>query len=91
MPQVEEPFSAVTRRPGARVVVDLTGVDIVTTLALSMFIAAANLAKQSGGEVVFTEATPPVRDTLRRLRLTSVLITIPGLQEAITHVRAKSK
>jgi anti-anti-sigma factor len=81
--QVEKPFEQATSRPGVRAVVDLTGVDIVTTPALSMFIAAANHAKNSGGKIVFTQATPPVRDILRRLRLTQVLTTVPGLDDAI--------
>ena len=85
---VEEPFSHITQRPGARIVIDLTSVDMVTTPALSMFVAAAASAKKSGGKVIFTETTPPVRDVLQRLRLHSVLQTVPGLEEAITRARA---
>ncbi len=74
--------------PAPRVVVDLTNVNIVTTPVLSMFIAAASAAKEQGGHIIFTESPPPVRDILRRLRLTSVLRTVQGLQEAIKQVRA---
>jgi anti-sigma B factor antagonist len=80
---VERQFAQATEREGARVVVDLTGVDMVATPALSMFIAAANKAKATGGRVVFTESSPSVHDVLKRLRLTSVLQTVPGLEEAI--------
>ena len=86
--QVEQPFAVLTAQPGARIVVDLTNVEIVTTPALSMFIAAANHAKHSGGKLVFTHATPPVRDILHRLRLSAILITVPGLDEAIAQARA---
>jgi anti-sigma B factor antagonist len=85
--EVEREFAHATHRPGARVVVDLTGVDIVTTPALSMFIAAATEARNTGGRLVFTESTPPVKDILKRLRLTSVLKTVPGLEDAIKTVR----
>ena len=85
--QVERPFGEFTAQPGARIVVDLTNVEIVTTPALSMFIAAANQAKHSGGKIVFTQATPPVRDVLRRLRLSSILVTVPGLDDAIAQAR----
>ena len=80
---VEAPFESVVNRPGIRAVVDLTNVDIVTTPALSMFISAATTARRSGGKVVFTQAAPPVRDVLQRLRLESVLQTIPGLDDAL--------
>jgi anti-anti-sigma factor len=86
--QIEQPFEAATHRAGARIVVDLTNVDIVTTPALSMFIAAASSAREQGGHLIFTESPPPVRDILRRLRLTSVLTTVQGLEEAIKQVRA---
>lgn len=87
LPAVEEPFSTITHRPGARVVVDLSAVEMVTTPALSMFIAAANSIRNSGGKIVFTDSPPLVRDILKRLRLHSVLTTIPGLDDAINHVR----
>jgi anti-anti-sigma factor len=86
--QVEKPFEAVTHRPGVRVVVDLTGVEMVTTPALSMFIAAANEARHNGSTLIFTESTPPVRDVLRRLRLSTVLRTVSGLEEAINQAKA---
>jgi anti-anti-sigma factor len=84
---IEEPFAEIAQRPGGRTVVDLTGVDFVTTPALSMFIAAANSAKQTGGRIIFTETQPPVRDVLNRLRLHAILRTVPGLEEAISHAR----
>jgi anti-anti-sigma factor len=84
---VERQFQQVTHAPGARVVVDLTGVDIVTTPAISMFIAAANEARKSGGRLVFTESSRPVREVLDRLRLTTVLKTVPGLEDAIREAR----
>lgn len=84
---LEEPFTSITQRPGARIVIDLTAVDMVTTPALSMFVAAASSAKKSGGKVVFTETTPPVRDVLQRLRLHTILQTVEGLEQAISHAR----
>jgi len=85
--QVEADFNKATGRQGARVVVDLTSVDMVTTPAISMFIAAANTVRASGGRLIFTESPPPVHDILRRLRLHSVLETVCGLQEAIDRIR----
>jgi anti-anti-sigma factor len=84
--EVEGAFQELTHRPAARVVVDLTGVEMVTTPAISMFIAAANYAKEHGGQIVFTESPPPVRDVLNRLRLHQVLRTCTGLDNAIREV-----
>ena len=86
--QVQQPFEQVTHAKGARVVVDLTEVAMVTTPAISMFIAAALAARETGGRVVFTESQPPVRDILKRLRLHAILHTVPGIAEAITEARA---
>ena len=88
--EVEASFESALRRPGVRGVVDLTHVEMVTTPALSMFISAAAAARESGGKLVFTESTPPVRDVLKRLRLHNVLETIEGLEEAMSTVREGS-
>ncbi|MGE5608030.1 MAG: STAS domain-containing protein [Bacillota bacterium] len=85
--EVEMPFLSIADRPGARVVVDLGEVEMVTTPGLSMFIAAASRAKQSGGKLVFTEAKPPVSEILDRLRLNTVLTTVPTLDQAISQAR----
>lgn len=84
---VEPVFKSITHQPGVRTVVDLTGVDMVSTPALSMFIDAANITKATGGRIVFTETRPPVRDVLKRLRLHSVLKTVVGLDHAVATVR----
>jgi anti-anti-sigma factor len=87
--QVQDQFQEITRRPGCHTLVDLTDVEMVTTPALSMFLAAASAAKSSGGRLIFTESRPPVRDVLKRLRLHSVLHTVPGYEEALAEARRK--
>src|SRR3954466_13208986 len=75
--QVQDEFQELTRRPSCHTLVDLTEVEMVTPPALPMSPAAASAAKNSGGRLIFTESRPPVRDILKRLRLHSVLHTIP--------------
>ena len=87
--EVQDQFQEITRRPGCHTLVDLTEVEMVTTPALSMFLAAASTAKNSGGRLIFTESRPPVRDILKRLRLHSVLHTVPGYEEALAEARSK--
>lgn len=87
--EVQEQFQEITRRPACHTLIDLTDVEMVTTPALSMFLAAASAAKNSGGRLIFTESRPPVRDVLKRLRLHSVLQTVPGYEEALAEARRK--
>jgi anti-anti-sigma factor len=87
--QVNQQFEALTVRPGVRAVVDLTHVEMVTTPAISMFIAATASSRQTGGRIVFTESPPPVREVLQRLRLDTILTTVNGLAEAIRTVRGE--
>ena len=85
--QVETPFEAAVHQPGLRAVVDLSNVNMVTTPALSMFIAASQSAKESGGRLVFAHAVPHVRQVVERLRLQRVLHTVEGLDEAMQAAR----
>jgi len=87
--EVQNQFQELTGRPACHTLVDLTEVDMVTTPALSMFLAAASAAKNSGGRIIFTQARPPVRDILKRLRLHAVLQTIAGYEEALAEARRK--
>jgi len=87
--QVQDQFQDLTRRPACHTLVDLTEVEMVTTPALSMFLDAASAANSSSGRIIFTQARPPVRDILKRLRLHAVLQTIPGYEEALAEARRK--
>ena len=60
----------------------------VTTPALSLFLAAANRLRDTGGRVVFADAAPHVRNLLARLRLTLVLHTADGLEKALADLKA---
>src|SRR5688572_14730139 len=85
--KVAKPFDEATHKPGARIVVDLGDVDLVTTPALSMFIAAANSAKRSGGKIVFMHPQPMVDDVIRRLRLDALLPRVHAVEEGIERLR----
>lgn len=87
MEKVSKSFDEATHKPGARIVVDLEHVDLVTTPALSMFIAAANSAKKSGGKIVFMHPQPMVDDVIRRLRLDALLPRVHAVEEGIERLR----
>src|SRR3954466_15344823 len=87
--EVQDEFQEPPRRPSCHTLVDLTEVEMVTTPALSMFLAAASAAKTPAARLFFTEPPPPARDILKGLRLHSVLHTIPGYEEALAEARRK--
>lgn len=80
---VQRDFADQTRREGVRAVVDLSGVPLVTTPGLSMFIGAAKHAREHAGALVFADPTAHVREVLRRLRLNLVLRIVEGLDDAV--------
>jgi anti-anti-sigma factor len=89
--QIEQQFlEATSARPGAappRTVVDLTNVDLITTPAIAMFLAAVRPAEQAGGRVVFSGARKMINDVLHRCRLDAVFTIVPTVQEAIQKAR----
>lgn len=58
---------------GARAVVDIGDVDLITTPGIALILSASQRLRRTGGRVVFTSARPTVRDLLHRCRLDQVL------------------
>jgi anti-anti-sigma factor len=89
--QIEQQFlEATSARPGSpppRTVVDLTNVDLITTPAIAMFLAAVRPAEQAGGRVVFSGARKMINDVLHRCRLDAVFTIVPTVQEAMQKAR----
>jgi anti-anti-sigma factor len=85
---VEPAFKSLAESPGARVVVDLSGVPQVTTPAISLFITTTVAARSTGGKVVFGRPTPLVSDVLHRCRLDRVLSIAATEDEAMEMARA---
>ena len=79
---VESAFNQATGSSG-RLVVDLSGVDLVNTPAIAMFLGAHRAAKQTGGRLIFTGVQGMVHDLLRRCRLDTVLTIVPDMTDAI--------
>jgi anti-anti-sigma factor len=58
---------------GARAVVDLGDVDLITTPGLTLFVSATQRMRNTQGRVVFTAAKGIVLDLIKRCRLDAVL------------------
>jgi anti-anti-sigma factor len=83
-----EPQFAAALPDGARAVVDIEGVDLITTPGLALIIATTKRLRDTRGRVVFSAAKGGVRDLLKRCRLDEVLDL--ALDQAEAMEKAKS-
>ncbi len=72
---------------GARAVVDLREVDLITTPGITLMLAATQRLRRTGGRVVFTAASGVVLDLLHRCRLDEVLELAKTEPEAVERAR----
>lgn len=68
-----EPAFAQALPDGSRAVVDLAGVDLITTPGLALIIFTDKRLRNTKGRVVFTAPSEGIRNLLRRCRLDEVL------------------
>jgi anti-anti-sigma factor len=79
---VENEFQAALP-DGARAVVDLADVDLITTPGIALIISASKRLRNTSGRVVFSAATGNVRELMRRCRLDEVLEFAGDRKEAV--------
>jgi anti-sigma B factor antagonist/stage II sporulation protein AA (anti-sigma F factor antagonist) len=68
---------------GSRAVVDLAGVDLVTTPGLALIISTTKRLRDTRGRVIFAAATGKVLDVLRRCKLDEVIEIADDRDEAV--------
>ena len=68
---------------GERVVLDLAGVDYISSAGLRCFMLAEKQAKSQGGTIVVAAMQPVVREIFEISRFTLVFDTFATVQEAI--------
>jgi anti-anti-sigma factor len=83
---VESRFAQATGSSN-RVVIDLSGVDMLNTPAIAMFLGAHRAMKQVGGRLIFTGIQGMVEELLRRCRLDTVLTIVPDVDQAVEWAR----
>jgi anti-sigma B factor antagonist len=74
----------------AKVVVDLSGVTLMTTPGLSMLLAGARRVAQDGGRMAITGAKGVVADLLHVCKLDEVFPVVPDLETAVQHVESEN-
>jgi anti-anti-sigma factor len=78
-----EPSFEAALPDGARAVVDLAGVDLITTPGLTLIISTTKRLRDTRGRVVFASAQGGVRELLRRCRLDEILELAGNREEAL--------
>jgi anti-anti-sigma factor len=81
--EIEPQFNQVAMVPGKRLVIDLAGVEMLNTPALTVFVSAAMFQRPRKGKVVFTGVEGVVERLLRVCRLDTVLHVVKDKQAAI--------
>jgi anti-anti-sigma factor len=84
---IEPAFQAAVGVKSPRVVIDLAGVDAVTTPAISMFLASSRSAEKAGGKVIFTGVRGLIADILHRCRLDAILTIATSMDAALARAR----
>ena len=74
-------IAAATESP--RLVIDLSGVDLLATPGITMLLAAQKTSQQAGGRMILTGTKGFVDELLRRCRLDAVLSIVPVPSEAL--------
>ncbi len=81
-PETRAQLGAVVMDGGARLVLDLSGVTFVDSMALSVLIATLKLARTPGGDLVLLRPTPPVRSLLEATCLDRIFLIFEDEESA---------
>ena len=77
------PFIERCKSDGERIVLDLVGVDYISSAGLRCFMLAEKQAKSQGGTIVVAAMQPVVKEIFEISRFTLVFDTFATVQEAI--------
>ena len=82
-PELHDQLRGAVRDGGSRLVLDLSGVTYVDSMALSVFVSALKLARKEGGNLVLLRPTPPVRSLLEVTRLDRIFHIFKDEESAV--------
>jgi anti-anti-sigma factor len=88
--EIIPPLDRVTARPGARVVIDLSGVDFFDCSGLRLLYRARARIRAGGGELCLVCAHPLTLRVLKVTGLSRLLPPLPTLDAALEHPGATS-
>jgi anti-anti-sigma factor len=86
--QIESPFFEAIVPGGHHAIVDLTGVEFVTSMGIRMFIAAARGARARSARLALFGAQPLVQEVFENAALAQLLDICPNEAAAIAAITA---
>lgn len=75
--------------PGGRVVIDLSGVDVLTTPGISLLVKARQRLHDSGGRMALVPAGAKAMEVIRRCKLDTLLPIRASAEEAVAALKAE--
>jgi anti-anti-sigma factor len=88
--EVELAFTAAAVTPGRHVLVDLSGVDFVSSLGMGLLIRTTKACRARGRSVVYFGAPPRVMEGFERSLVTPVLALAPDAEAARAMLEASA-
>ena len=81
-PETTDQLKGLILAGGARIVLDLSGVTFMDSMALSVLVSALKLARKEGGDLVLLRPAPLVRSLLDVTRLDRIILTVEDEESA---------
>lgn len=88
--ELETPFAAHTASHRAMVVVDLSGVEFLSSIGIRLFLSNAKAQQRRGGRMVLAAPTAMVDETLRVAGIDKLLPIYASCDEAIEALRSSA-
>ncbi len=85
---VETPFTAALAAGGRSAVLDLSGLDFLSSLGIRLLLSAGRVVTRRGGKVVLFGAQPMVAEVLKAMALDQLLPLVATEDEAIALLSA---
>jgi anti-anti-sigma factor len=85
---VETPFTAALAAANRSAVLDLRGLDFLSSLGIRLLLSAARVVTRRGGKVVLFGAQPMVAEVLHAMALDGVLPLVGSEEEALDRLAA---
>ncbi|NKC30845.1 STAS domain-containing protein [Falsiroseomonas selenitidurans] len=84
--QVETRFTAAVAASGRSAVIDLTGLEFLSSLGIRLLLSSSRVVTRRGGTVVMFGAQPMVAEVLEAMALDDVLPLVPTEAEAMARL-----
>ena len=80
--KIDMRFTAVTASEAAKVIVDLSGVDFMSSIGIGVLVRSANALKQRQGKIVLLNPQPSVFKVLQATQINTVIPIVYDMESA---------